>query len=116
MLLAGTIERCQTQLGLLTANLVLCSITLLLQVLSGWLALRLSERIQEEEEEKEQRDKEREKTVMAVLQSKSRSMARRNSKFFHGRKESNASSVSTGSGSVLVSLGSFRGHGLHGFS
>eukprot|EP01051_Picozoa_sp_SAG22_P013726 SAG22_NODE_1571_length_4095_cov_2.849099_2_plen_109_part_00 len=93
----GVIEGCQTQLGLLTTNLVLITVALILQVLSAWLALRLSERIQEEEDEQQQKEKEREKTVMAVLQSKSRAMARRNSKFFHGRKESNASSVSSGS-------------------
>ena len=72
---------CRAQRMLLTANIVLSIFTLLLVVVSSWLAMRMSEKIQEEAEEAAEAERERVKNVMAVMQSRSRSMARRNSKF-----------------------------------
>lgn len=72
---------CNTQLALLTINSALSVVLLFALVMSAWLALRLSEKIQEEEEEAASAEKERVKNVMAVMHSRSKSMARRNSKF-----------------------------------
>lgn len=77
-------DDCDTQLALLTANITLSIITVLLVVISAWLAMRDSEKIQEEEDDAEAAEKERVKTVMAVMQSRSKSVARRNSKFAGG--------------------------------
>ena len=46
----GTSTSCRHQLVLLTANVAMTILAVLLLVLSAWLALRLSEKIQEEEE------------------------------------------------------------------
>jgi Ca2+/Na+ antiporter len=78
----GTSTSCRLQLVLLTANVAMTILAVLLLVLSAWLALRLSEKIQEEEEEAQAAERERIKTVMAVMHSRSKSMARRNSKMF----------------------------------
>lgn len=72
-------DDCDTQLALLTANIILSMSLVLLVVISAWLAMRDSEKIQEEEDEAEAAEKERVKTVMAVMQSRSKSMARKKS-------------------------------------
>ena len=72
---------CKFQLALLTINFVLSALLVLVLVLSAWLALRMSEKIQEEEDEEAQAEKDRVKNVMAVMHSRTKSMARRNSKF-----------------------------------
>ena len=48
------LQACTVQLALLTVKLVVIAINVVLQVISGWMALRLSEQIQEEEEGQEQ--------------------------------------------------------------
>jgi|EP01046_Picozoa_sp_COSAG06_P055184 uncharacterized membrane protein (DUF106 family) len=93
----GTEGSCNAQLALLTANITLSIITLLLVVVSAWLAMRDSERIQEEEDEAAAAEKERVKTVMAVMQSRSKSVARRNSKFASNSFNSLRSSSDEGS-------------------
>jgi hypothetical protein len=77
-------DDCDEQLVLLTANITLSAITTILVVISAWLAMRDSEKIQEEKDEADAAEKERVKTVMAVMQSRSKSVARRNSKFAGG--------------------------------
>jgi hypothetical protein len=44
------LQACGAQLALLTVKLVVIAVNVVLQVVSGWMALRLSEKIQEEEE------------------------------------------------------------------
>jgi hypothetical protein len=61
------LDRCETQDVLLTANLAASGVALLLQVLSAWLALRLSERLQEEEDERQAHEAERARTVRLGL-------------------------------------------------
>jgi hypothetical protein len=43
------LQACGAQLALLTVKLVVIAVNVVLQVVSGWMALRLSEKIQEEE-------------------------------------------------------------------
>jgi hypothetical protein len=86
----GTSGSCNWQLTLLTMNIALSITTVLLVVMSAWLALRDSEKIQEEEDEKEAAERERVKTVMAVMQSRSKSLARRKSQAFSSRDSHNS--------------------------
>ncbi len=48
------LQACSSQLALLTVKLVVIAVNVVLQVVSGWMALRLSEKIQEEEEGEQQ--------------------------------------------------------------
>lgn len=48
------LQACTAQLALLTVKLVVIAVNVVLQVVSGWLALRLSEKIQEEEDGEQQ--------------------------------------------------------------
>lgn len=95
----GTNGRCDWQLTLLTLNITLSIITVLLVVVSAWLAMRDSEKIQEEEDDAVAAEKERVKTVMAVMQSRSKSIARRNSKFASSSFQSTSSRNSSNEGS-----------------
>eukprot|EP01043_Picozoa_sp_COSAG02_P058111 COSAG02_NODE_7176_length_3137_cov_1.480579_3_plen_152_part_00 len=90
---------CDWQLTLLTLNITLSIITVLLVVVSAWLAMRDSEKIQEEEDEADKAEKERVKTVMAVMRSRSKSVARRNSKFSSSSFQSTSSRNSSDEGS-----------------
>lgn len=93
------LQACGRQLALLTVKLVVIAINVVLQVISGWMALRLSEKIQEEEDGAQQ-----EKEVKSSMEIN----MRRTSMMIAGKRKG---SMAVGGGGGLAAFGGGRGGG-----